>query len=172
VEKKGILKGRQIARGADGLLIVLDGSRRESPEDARLIKQFRSKKAIFVVNKADLPGKIDMNKVRLLSAGAPLVKVSALKGTDLPRLREEIRRTFAPEQAPSEEVILHLRQRDVLADILDALKEARRLLAAGHGDELYAEEIRKAISLIGRLTGEIQADEVMNDIFSRFCVGK
>ena len=172
VERKGILRGQQIARQADGLLIVLDGSRRESQEDRRILKRFRGKKAVLVVNKSDLPGRFDWKKVRAVSGGAPIVEVSALKGTGLERLREEIRDVFAPTAAPNEEILLHSRQRDILAEILKDLKEARRLLKAGHSEEIYAEEIRHAITLLGRLTGEIRADDIMKDIFSRFCVGK
>jgi tRNA modification GTPase len=172
VEKKGILRGQKIAREADGLLIVLDGSRKESPEDGRLIRRFQGKKAILVINKADLPGRLDRSRVRALSGGAPLIEVSALRGTGLERLRAEIRAAFAPTEAAREEIILHARQRDILREILEALGAALRLLRAGHSEEVYVEGIRKAVSLIGRLTGEILADEVMKDIFSRFCVGK
>ena len=172
VEKKGILRGRRIARQADGLLVVLDGSRKESPEDDRILRRFRGKKTIVVVNKSDLPGRLDRDRVRALSGGAPLIEVSALRGKGLERLRGEIRAVFAPGAAEGEEVILHSRQRDALVEILEALREARRLLAAGHSEEVYAEEIRRAVSLVGRLTGEIRAEDVMKDIFSRFCVGK
>ena len=172
IEKKGILKGQKIARQADGLMIVLDGSRPETAEDERLIRRFRGKKAILVVNKADLPRRIDRPRIQALSEGAPLVEISALKGTNLDRLRNEIRRIFVPLGDFREEVVLHSRQRDVLVEIREALSEARRLLAAGHTEEMCAEELKRALILIGRLTGEIRTEEVMADIFSRFCVGK
>lgn len=172
VERKGIFRGQRIARQADGLLIVLDGSRKASPEDARILRRFRGKRAILVLNKADLPGRLDRDKARAISGGAPLVEVSALRGTGLERLRDQIRAVFAPGPVDEEEIILHSRQRDILAEVLEALTEARRLLGAGHSEEVYAEEIRRAIALVGRLTGEIRADDVMKDIFGRFCVGK
>jgi tRNA modification GTPase len=172
VEKKGIRKGQRIAREADGLLIVLDGSRPATAEDERLIKMFRGKKSILVVNKADLAARIDKKRVRKLSGKTALFEVSALKGTHLDKLRAEIGRSFIPSGPFRADVILHARQRDILLDLLEALAEARRLLRAGETEEVYAEELRKAISLVGRLTGEIRADELMADIFSRFCVGK
>jgi len=172
VEKKGILKGQKIARQADGLLIVLDGSRPKSDEDERLIKRFRGKKALLVLNKSDLPCRIDKRRLRAQSGGAPLIEVSALKGTNLDKLRAEIRRAFVPPVGTGEEVILHARQRDILLDIREALREAGRLLEAGHTEETYVEELRRAVSLFGRLTGEIRSDEVMAEIFNRFCVGK
>jgi len=172
VEEKGIMKGQKIAAEADGLLIVLDGSKKGSPEDERLIKSFLGKKAILIVNKADLPGKIDKKRIRAISGKAPLIAVSALKGTRLEQLRAEIRRFFIPALDTREEVILHARQKDILLDALAALGEALRLLRGGHTEEVYAEELRKAVSLVGRVTGEVRADEVMDEIFSRFCVGK
>jgi tRNA modification GTPase len=172
VEEAGIAKGRKIALEADGLLVVLDGSRRESAEDERLIRRFRGKKAVLVVNKADLPCRIDRRRVRSLAGNAPLISVSALKGTGLDRLRSQIRLSFAPTLEIQHEVILHARQRDIFLEVLEALREARRLLDAGHTEDFYAEELRKAIFLAGKVTGEIQAEDVMNDIFSRFCVGK
>jgi tRNA modification GTPase len=172
VEEKGIRKGRKIARSADGLLIVLDGSRRVRDEDDLLIRTFQGKKAILVVNKADLPRKIDKKSVRALARGCPVIEVSALKGMNLKLLKAEIRRVFAPGGDFRGEIILHARQRDILVDILEAVKKALRALEGGRSEEICAEELRTAISLVGRLTGEIRADEVMADIFKRFCVGK
>jgi tRNA modification GTPase len=172
VEKKGILKGQKIAEQADGLLVVLDGSRPESPEDGRLVRRFRAKKKILVVNKADLPARIDKDRLRAAAGKTPVVEISALRGTNMTGLKEEIRRTFAPSEESLDEVILHSRQRDLLREALTALRKARRLLGEGRPEEVVAEELREAASLIGHLTGEIRADEVIEAVFSRFCVGK
>jgi tRNA modification GTPase len=172
VERKGILRGQRIARQADGLLLVLDGSRRETPEDERLIRRFRAKKMVLVVNKSDLGVRINAKKLREAAGRAPLLEISALKGTNLARLRAEMRHSFAPSGDLWDEIILHARQRDILADILVALREARGALGAGGSEEVAAEELRKAVSLIGRLTGDVRSEEIMVDIFSRFCVGK
>ena len=63
-------------------------------------------------------------------------------------------------------------QKLLLEAILDCLIDGQRLLKEGHLEEIYAEEIRKTIPLIGQLTGEIRMDDIIEDIFSRFCVGK
>ena len=87
-------------------------------------------------------------------------------------LRDEIYKLFVPSPGKEEEVILHIRQRDALADILRAVRKASELLGEGHPEEVIAEEIRAVVPVIGRMTGEIRAEEVMDDIFDRFCVGK
>jgi tRNA modification GTPase len=172
VEKTGIARGQKIARDADGLLVVLDASRKESGEDERLVRKYRAKKMLLVFNKSDLPEKIDRQRVRELAGRSPSIDVSALKGRNIDKLREAIRGNFAPGPVIEEDIILHTRQKDLLQAILEALRRAARLLANGHSAELYAEEIRSCLPLVGELTGQVRVDEVIDDIFGRFCVGK
>jgi len=172
VEKKGIAKGRKIAREADGLLIVLDASRPAGEEDERLLRKYRGKKAVMVLNKCDLPRKILSRRLRELAGSSPAVEVSALRGRNLGELRSRIAAAFAPGAGKEEEIILHSRQRNSLQAILECLLRARRLLAERHSGEVYAEEIRTALGHIGELTGEVRAEEILDDIFGRFCVGK
>jgi tRNA modification GTPase len=173
IEKRGISKGEKIAREADGLLIVLDASRRNSQEDERLIRKYRGKNSILILNKSDLPRKLAVRTVKELAGPSPVVEVSALKGRNIVRLRARISACFVPGAAKNEEeIILHGRQKDTLQAILEALRRARALLAKKHSEEVYAEEIRTAIRFVGELTGEVRAEEVLDDIFGRFCVGK
>mgnify|MGYP001324398255 FL=1 len=127
---------------------------------------------LLVFNKSDLPQKIDKRRIRELTGGSPSIDVSALKGRNIDKLRRTIRGYFAPGPVKEEDVILHARQKDLLQAILEALRRAAGLLAKGHSVELYAEEIRSCLPLVGELTGEVRIDEVIDDIFGRFCVGK
>ncbi len=172
VEKEGIKRGKNLASQADGILLLFDASQKETPEDLRLIKKFKDKKTIFLFNKIDLPQK--MNKVKVQNEGKSqtALEISALKGINNDKLKEMIHDLFVPNQKQEEEVVLHLRQKLILEDISNCLTEAQRLLEGGHPEEVYSEEIRKSIPLIGQLTGEIRTDDIIEDIFSRFCVGK
>jgi tRNA modification GTPase len=172
VEKRGIAKGQKIARQADGLLIVLDAARRFSEEDARLIRTYRGKKSIIVLNKSDLPRRLAVRTVREMAGPSPIVEVSALKGRNVDKLRARISALLVPGAGKEEEIILHARQKDTLQAILEALRRARGILTGTPSDEIYAEEVRTAIRLIGELTGDVRAEEVLDDIFGRFCVGK
>jgi tRNA modification GTPase len=172
VESRGIARGRRIARDADGLLIILDASRRASDEDERLLRRYPAKKTVIVLNKCDLPKRIAERRVRELAGEAPIVAASALKGRGLDKLRALLSSVFAPAAGRDEELVLHARQRDGLQGILGSLRRARALLDKGHSEEIFAEEIREAVRLIGELTGEVRAEEVLDDIFGRFCVGK
>jgi tRNA modification GTPase len=172
VERDGIRVGRELASRSDGLLLVLDASRRQSPADLELIEKYKDKKMILVFNKADLPGKIDRKKCLALSPSSRSIAVSALKGTNIARLKNAIRATFMPRQDGREEVVLHLRQRLLFEQIGTALEEASKHLREGYSEEVCAEEVRRALPFIGQLTGEVRVDEVIENIFGRFCVGK
>jgi tRNA modification GTPase len=167
-----LAKGRKIAGQADGLIVVLDASRRLSGEDEKLLGRFRGRKAVVVLNKTDLPGRIDKERVRKIAGKNPFVEISALKGTNIEVLRQAIRAHFGPPSTPEEETILHARQRDRLLDALESLRRAGALLAGKYSEEILAEEIRAALGSFGELTGEVRAEEVLEEIFGRFCVGK
>ncbi len=171
-EKEGIKRAKTLASQADGVLLLLDSSQDESSEDFRLIKKFKNKKTIILFNKIDLPQKMSKKNVKSRAESVPALGISALKGINLGKLKEMIHEFFVPNQKQGEEVILHLRQKLLLEDMLDCLIDGQRLLKEGHTEEIYVEEIRKTIPLIGQLTGEIRMDDIIEDIFSRFCVGK
>jgi len=172
VEKAGIRKGEDLARGADGILFLFDSSKKESRRDLELIRRFGRSKSVIVFNKIDLPLKIDKAKILAESGNRPGVEISALKGLNVSALKNRIERTFTPDLKKWKEIILHGRQKDVLEGMRDHLEAGLRLFQEGYGEEIYAEEIRNAVSMLGRLTGEIQTEEVLQSIFSRFCVGK
>ncbi len=172
VEKEGIKRGKKLASQADGILLLLDVSCKETPEDIKLIEKFKDKKTLLIFNKIDLTLKMNTERVKKQAGHIPNIEISALKGTNLKKLKEKIYKLFVPDLEENNEIILHLRQKLILDEILDSLIEGKNLLKQGYPEEIYAEEIRKVIPLIGQLTGEIRADDIINDIFSRFCVGK
>ncbi len=172
VEKEGIKRSQKLASHADGILFLLDSSRKETKEDLKLINRFKNKRTIILFNKIDLPVKINKEAVKNKVDSLPTLDISALKGTNLENLKKMIFDHFTPTQKKNEEVILHLRQKLLLQDILDHLRKAEQLLQQGYSEELYAEEIRETIPIIGQMMGEIRADDIIEEVFSRFCVGK
>lgn len=172
VEKEGIRRGRAIASTADGVLFVLDSSKPLQPADLRLLKKFRDRKAILVFNKSDLRKEMDESVCRGLRPQAPSIEISALKGTHVDELKKLIKSTFVLEPTSGDEIVLHQRQRLLLSEISEALGKALDFFSRGNAEELCAEEIRRALELFGRLTGEIRTDEIIEAIFNRFCVGK
>ncbi len=171
-EKEGINRGEKIAASADGILLVLDSSQKASPEDYRLIRKYRNQKIILLHNTCDLPSKMDIKKTIKLGSGMPHLEISALNRTNIEKLKEQIHSLFVHNDIKGNEIILHLRQKLLLEDIQTALLEALRALKEGFPEEIIVEEIRKIQPLIGQMTGEIGVDEILDNIFSRFCIGK
>jgi tRNA modification GTPase len=172
VEKEGVRKSGEVASGADGILMVVDSSRRETAADLKLIEKYKSKKMILLFSKADLPRRADRKKCLSRGGKSRWLEVSALTGKNLPELRDTIYDCFTPKHEREDEMILHLRQKILFDQIAAGLEKALDLLRNGHSEEVWAEEVRGILPFIGQLTGEIRADEVINGIFARFCVGK
>jgi tRNA modification GTPase len=172
VEKEGRERGRKLIAGADGVLVLLDASRPLTSRDFGVVRSVVGKRAIVVLNKADLGVRADVRKLEKETGRLPRLAVSALRGTNIGRLKRLIKREFAPEPEPGREIILHLHQKLLLEEVEAGVERARKALGDGLGEELCAEEIRAVLPAFGRLTGEIRNREVINAIFSRFCVGK
>ncbi len=171
-EQEGIKRGKKLALEADGILLLLDASKKNSGEDTRLIKKFEGKNIILLFNKCDLQQKMDIELLKKDHPNLAALEVSALTGKNIPQLKDLMKEKFVPSSGKSDEIILHLRQKLLLESIHSSLKQGRKLLKDGYSEEIYVEEIRKAVPLIGELTGEIRNDEILKEIFSRFCVGK
>ncbi len=172
VETEGMARGRRLAEEADGLLLLVDASRRLGKEDIALLKKYRDRKAILVVNKADLPKKIDRAAIRAVWGGKPVISVSALEGTNLERLKSVVYSEFMPDSSEKDEILLQGRQKRLLEEIGTALRKGAETLESGQPDELSVEEIRSALLPLGRLSGEVRAADIMDAVFGRFCVGK
>jgi tRNA modification GTPase len=172
VEKEGIERGKRLASAGDGILLVLDSSRKLSPEDLELLDRFHDKKVILLFNKSDLPTRMDLDIIKRSHKDTPALYVSALKGTNIQDLKELIFSHFVPPKKGNGDIILHLRQKLLFEDIYACLKKAKQRLKEGYSEEIFVEEIRKIIPLIGQLTGEIRDDDILDRVFNKFCVGK
>lgn len=150
----------------------MDSSQKETDEDLRIFEKLAGKKKIILFNKADLPQKMDTDSIRNKHKEIPALDISSLTGKNIQRLKEIMHAQFVPTPGQGKDIILHLRQKLALENILSSLKEGDRLQQEGYPEEIVAEEIRKTIPQIGELTGEIHSEEIIDAIFSRFCVGK
>lgn len=172
VEREGIRRGKKIAAEADAVLLLLDGSRKIKAADRALVESYRTKKIIIVLNKADLPRKTKLADVGRAFPDLPAAGLSALKGDGLPELRTMIHDRFRPVLPEGEIVIFRKREKLLLEDLAARLELLREAADGGWPIETIAEDLRAVVGVIGRLTGEVRDDDVLNKVFSRFCIGK
>jgi len=172
IEEESIKRGKSLADEADGILLLLDASQKATEEDLALAAKYDSKKTIIAFNKLDLPRELDKETVLAVAPQAAHLDISALEKTNIEKLKDLIGQAFAAFEKTPEVVVLHLRQKLLLEEIGGNLLHARELFETNTADEILAEDVRNALTLIGQLTGQVSSDEVLEAVFSNFCVGK
>lgn len=173
LEQEGIRRAKSLLEQADGLIILLDVSQPFTAEDERIMAYAEGKRAIIALNKIDLPCRLDKKKVGEALRGRRLVEISALKGTNVEALKEAIKEVFGVAFDDwQEEVIFHWREKVALEEVCRALERSLETLKEGYSEEVVAEELHQARISLGKLIGEIKSEEIINHIFSQFCIGK
>lgn len=171
VEAIGVSRAKARLRRAALVLVLFDGSRPLSEADLSLVEETAGQTAIALINKADLPQKID--KEYILSKYQHTVEISAATGRGMEDLLAAIRRVTGVEQLTGEEPMLATeRQRDCARRALEAIREAGDALGAGVTLDAVTVSLEDGLAAILELTGERVTESVVNEVFARFCVGK
>ncbi|PIU83569.1 MAG: tRNA uridine-5-carboxymethylaminomethyl(34) synthesis GTPase MnmE, partial [Elusimicrobia bacterium CG06_land_8_20_14_3_00_38_11] len=171
VEKIGIERAQETLETADLVLFVLDSSSKLSPEDFQIAELLVSKKVILVLNKSDKPSNI--GDVSELEISAPVVKISASKNEGLEDLKKIIYNLFITSDITTGDFILtNVRHKILIEHSLDSLEKAVASIKNGLSEEFTAADLRSALNYLGEITGEVPTEEILDRIFSNFCVGK
>lgn len=163
VERMGVDVARRTAGLADVVLLLVDGSASPSPEEEAAAGTFGTR-ALVVRTKADLPAATSWSLV------ADVV-VSARTGAGLDALRAVVRERLGEAEGDGEILVLE-RHRDALSRAAAAAGRATAVAAASVGDEIVASSLREALHDLGEITGETASEELLDRIFSKFCIGK
>ncbi|MDO9463155.1 MAG: GTP-binding protein, partial [Deltaproteobacteria bacterium] len=174
IEGIGIKLTRKRIAGADLLLFVIDGSADLSPEDYEIYKDIQGRAFIVVVNKMDLGIKLDIESLRESFGPRDLVVISALQGTNLGKLKEAIFSAVVGGAAdlPDTAIIPNARQYAALVQALPFLSQARENLLKGVTPDIVAIDIQEALDRLGEITGQTTPEDILDRIFSQFCIGK
>jgi tRNA modification GTPase len=168
VEAEGVARSRRTAREADVALLVLDAADGLTPEDEKLRADLDGRPAVVAWNKCDLTGGTTPTDT---PDGVP---TSARTGDGLDALRDAlVAAVRGPGAMPLEHAFLvTARQREALGRAAEALERANRGLGSGAFPELVAADARQALDALGEVTGATTTDDLLDTIFSRFCIGK
>jgi len=171
LEREGIRRSRAAQEDADLRLIVIDGSVPLCEDDHRLIGQAATGKHVIAINKADLPLRVDQSQ---MGTGTVAVALSAKTGEGVDALRAAIRLNLVSGGAETTDgvVVTNVRHQAALNRASDSLTQAKESVRAGMANELVAVDIRGAADALGEITGAITTDEILEQIFSTFCIGK
>ncbi len=174
VEKEGVKRSRKALREAHLVLFVLDADAGVSEEDRRIFEELRGKRYIIVINKIDLTPEVDAEALARPFGDAPTVKTSALKLEGIAELKHQITDNIWSGDIPSGDraIITSVRHKDALERAREALDGAAKALQEGLSPEFPAVEMREALDALGLITGETADEEILDKIFSKFCIGK
>ena len=171
VEQEGINRVKQRIPGADLIIWVLDGSEAYTSEDEDICEAFASGNIVVAINKVDLPQKLD--KAVLASRGLELQNISALNDIGLEDLKDTIYRKLMGKRGKRAGLLVtNIRHRESLQKANNAIERAINCHQQGEPVEFMAFELREALFHLGEITGETCPEEILHDIFSRFCIGK
>lgn len=173
VEKIGVGKARQMAEDADLILYVVDSSMPLDENDQEIMELLKGRKSITIYNKTDLPPVVDMEFLKEKTA-SPVIPVSAVEETGIGQLEDEIRRMFFQgELSFNDEVyITNARHKAALEEALESLKLVKNSIEMGMAEDFFSIDLMNAYESLGRIVGESVGEDLVNEIFSKFCVGK
>lgn len=173
VEKIGVGRAKETAKDADLILYVVDSSTPMDENDEEIIHMLAEKKTIVLYNKTDLTPVTDIEELRR-KTGHKVIPVSAVEETGVAELTEEIKAMFFNgDLSFNDEVfITNARHKEALKDALKSLELVKESIALGMPEDFFSIDLMSAYESLGRILGESVGEDLVNEIFSKFCMGK
>lgn len=173
VEQIGVERAKEHAKNADLILYVVDASVPLDENDAQIMELLRGRKTILLLNKSDLQTVISAEELTE-RVNAPVLNISAREETGLEELETMIKEMFFQgEISFNDEVyITNLRQKQALKDALESLKLVENSIEAGMPEDFFSIDLMNAYERLGSMIGESVGEDLVNEIFSKFCTGK
>lgn len=173
IEQMGIERTAAALAAADVALVVIDGANELADEDCEVLRGTVDRERLIVVNKADLSLRVDVVRLRSLVGPTPLVWVSARERQGLDDLRRALAQIVRDHMGADEGVVLtNARHHAALQRGSEALRAVQAGLATYAPVDIVAVAVQDALDAVGEVTGAVSGEDVLDRIFSRFCIGK
>ena len=185
IEKIGVDKAKEYAGNADLVIYVVDASRELDENDEKIIQLVREKKAIILLNKSDLDTIVDEKTIsdKLYGDGSvtenkgeeiPVIPISAKEEKGIEKLEKKLKEMFINGKVSfnNQIYISNVRQKNALADAEKSMEKVVDSINAGMPEDFYSIDLMDAYEALGSITGESVGEDLINEIFSKFCMGK
>lgn len=174
IEKIGVERSLKHINEAELVLLVLDGNRRIEKMDLEIIKKIERKKTICCINKVDLKQNLEMERIRKYFNEKFIIKISALKGIGIRRLENKIKGLIMDNGDINleEKIIINSRHKNILKEVSSLLDNAEVAMKEKMSEEFPSYDLKTAYGLLGEIIGETTTDNILDKIFSQFCIGK
>ncbi len=173
VEKIGVDKAKNHANDADLVIYVVDASRELDENDFEIIQMIQEKKAVILLNKSDLATVVTKDMVQSYIE-KPMIEISAKEESGIRELEDTLKKMFFQgEISFNDEVyITNIRHKTALQDAHDSLVKVNISIENDMPEDFYSIDLLDAYESLGSITGETIGEDLVNEIFSKFCMGK
>ena len=172
VERIGVDRSKELAEKADLILLLLDASLPLSDEDRQVLSLLNKQPVFILVNKTDLPQVLNIDDLEKYSTKVPVMRISVQDGTGIDGLISAIREMVYSGGAVTRTVVSNVRHIHLLRQAAGRLIEARSAIAASLPPDCIVVDLRAAWEILGEINGQTAGEELLEQIFSRFCIGK
>ena len=174
IEEIGVKKALNIANEAELILAIFDNTKEINEEDLEILNLIKDKNAIILLNKIDVGDlKLDKRK-ELLSTNKKIIKISAKEGSGIEELYKEIERMFQIEglETGGETIITNIRHKNQIGLAIKNIDEAKMAVLNNLPIDIISISIKQSLEELGKITGQNVSEDIINEIFSKFCLGK
>lgn len=174
VEEIGIEKSKKVAKESDLIIAMFDNSKELSKEDNEILEFIKDKKAIILLNKCDLEDKKLENLKQIKETRKKIIKISLLSESNLSDFYKELDIMFSLNKiTPDNEIMItNIRHKNLIDNAIKHTNEAMQTINSGMPIDIISINIKEILEDLAKITGENVSEEIINDIFSKFCLGK
>ncbi|HXV79864.1 MAG TPA: GTPase [Candidatus Binatia bacterium] len=172
VEQIGVNLSREHFEKAEAVVVVVDGSASLTEEDRVFLSSAVSKKGLIAINKNDLEQKVDLNQLREIAGNKKVLTVSATRGQGVQQLKSSLRQLVLNMDAEPPIVLTNTRHKSALSCGNQALADARLALDELQPPEVAAVALQQAKESLEQIIGSVHTRDILERIFSKFCIGK
>ena len=172
VERIGVTKAIEIAKKSDIVIAIFDSNKDLNEEDEKILELLKDKNAIIILNKIDLEKKIDTKKIETLDK--PIVEISTKTRDGIDKLYDEISKMFKLKEIANdgETIVTNVRHKNIIISSRKNLEKTRETIISNMPIDIISTYLKEIIEELGKITGETVTEDVINEIFSKFCLGK
>ena len=173
VEKIGVSKALETAKTADLIIYVVDASRELDENDYQIIEFIKDKKAIILLNKIDLNTVISKEQIEKM-VDQTVIEISAKENIGISELEEEIKNMFFEGKISfnDEIYITNVRHKTAIQEGIKSIEQVKSSIEDGMPEDFYSIDLMNAYEVLGEIIGESVGEDLVNTIFSEFCMGK
>ncbi len=174
IEKIGVEKAIQLSENADLVIAIFDNTKPLEEEDKRILEMIENKKAIILLNKIDEKDIHLENTDEMQQIHKPIIKISAKTQEGLEQLYEQILSLFQLNEIEldSGDVITNIRHKNQIRKAIDDLENAKQAIKENMPVDIIAVAIKQSLEDLSSITGENVSEDIIQEIFSKFCLGK